>query len=113
MIYTWENRSEAFEELIMNYPGLAISDEQEDFVQMEGTIFVNRRCEDYRLSKEYGVRLIIFKDENNLPEAYGCMILLKYIIFHMNIINVMGNFHLEKEVMEQMERLKCMENCFM
>lgn len=70
MIYTWENRSEAFEELVKNYPGLAISDEQEDLVQIEGTIFVNRRCEDYRLSKEYGIRLIIFKDENNLPEAF-------------------------------------------
>lgn len=44
MIYTWENRSEAFEELIMNYPGLAISDEQEDFVQMEGTGSVTMSC---------------------------------------------------------------------
>lgn len=76
MIYSWVNRYDAILQIQEIYPNLQISEEKEDLIALEGSICINRKTSDFTLYKEYKVKILIFKDENKLPQVYdiGCQI---------------------------------------
>lgn len=80
MIYSWANRYDAVVELQELYPDLQILEEMEDLFTLEGSICVNRKNSEFTLFKEYKVRILIYKDDNELPQVYdiGCQIDSEY-----------------------------------
>lgn len=70
MIYSWKNRYDVIIEMQQFYPDLQISEEREESVKLRGNICVNRKISDFTLYREYKVEILLFKDENKLPEVY-------------------------------------------
>ena len=70
MIFLWDKRVEAVRELIAKYPSLMVVEENSKLIRIEGRILINRKTSSFCLCKEYVIRIIAYRDDSKLPEAY-------------------------------------------